>query len=57
MITDPVFQVDADGIKAPTYEQVLDYFKNEARAIFGTDINLDSDTQDGQLLAILRIGI
>ena len=57
MITDPVFQVDADGIKAPTYEQVLDYFKNEARAIFGTDINLDSDTQDGRLLAIFAMAV
>lgn len=52
MITDPTFKVTADGIAAPTYAEILEYFQAKARAIFGTDINLDADTQDGQMIAI-----
>lgn len=54
---DPVFQVTADGIKAPSYEEVLDHFKSEARRIFGDDINLDEDTADGQTLAIFSLAL
>ena len=57
MITDPVFKVSATGIKAPTYEEILEFFKDRARHIFGTDINLDADTQDGQLIAIFALAL
>ena len=51
-ISDPVFRVTSDGITAPSYDEILDYFQTQARSIFGSDINLDADTQDGQLIAI-----
>lgn len=51
-MSDPVFSVTENGITAPTYEEVLTYFQGKAREIFGSDVNLDADTQDGQLIAI-----
>lgn len=56
-ITDPVAQVTAGGVTAPTYDEVLEYLQEGARGIFGEDINLDADTQDGQLLAIFAKAI
>lgn len=53
----PVFQVTEQGISAPSYEQILTYFQGEARKIFGEDINLDADTQDGQLIAIFSAAV
>jgi uncharacterized phage protein gp47/JayE len=53
MIDSPVFKITEQGISAPTYEEILEYFQTQARNIFGSDINLDADTQDGQLIAIV----
>lgn len=52
-ITSPVAMITADGITAPAYDEVLEYYKEKARGIFGSDINLDADTEDGQAIAIL----
>lgn len=57
MISDPVFQVTAQGIQAPSYGEILEYLQAEARRIFGSDITLDADTQDGQLIAIVAAAI
>lgn len=51
-ITSPVAMITADGITAPAYDEVLEYYKEKARGIFGSDINLDADTEDGQAIAI-----
>lgn len=56
-ITDPIFQVTSEGISAPDYADILDYFKTKAQGIFGSDINLDADTQDGQLIAIFAAAV
>lgn len=56
-ISDPVFQVTAQGITAPSYAEILEYLQSEARRIFGSDVNLDADTQDGQLIAIVAAAI
>ena len=57
MITDPVFSITSAGASAPSYDDVLEYFKSRAREIFGGDINLDADTQDGQLLAVFALAV
>lgn len=57
MITSPIFRVNAQGIHAPSYAEILEYFTAQAQTIFGSDINLDADTQDGQLLAIFASAI
>nr|DAQ83245.1 MAG TPA: Baseplate J like protein [Caudoviricetes sp.] len=56
-VRSPVFKVSMDGITAPSYEEILEYFREKARGIFGSDINLDADTQDGQLLAIFALAL
>ena len=56
-ISDPVFRVTSDGITAPSYDEILDYFQTQARSIFGSDSNLDADTQDGQLIAIFSAAL
>ena len=42
--------IDATGIRAPGYGEVLQYFKDQYRAIYGADTYLEADSQDGQLL-------
>lgn len=43
--------VDATGFHRATYDEVLAYFNDIYRTIFGNDINIDPDTQDGDLIA------
>ena len=57
MIIDPVFKVSESGISAPSYSEILEYFQSKAREIFGQDVDLDADTQDGQLIAIFASAI
>lgn len=57
MIDDPVFSVTETGISAPSYEEIYEYLKDRMRAIFGDDINLDADTQDGQMVGIVAAAI
>lgn len=49
--------ITAAGISAPTYAQVLDYLQTQYRAIYGSDIYLGADSQDGQFIAILAKAI
>ena len=57
MISNPVAIIDATGISVPVYSDVLDYLQEQYRAIYGQDIDLDADTQDGQWVAILAQAI
>lgn len=57
MIDDPVFLVTETGISAPSYEEIYEYLKGRMRNIFGDDINLDADTQDGQMVGIVAAAI
>ncbi|UIA94535.1 baseplate J/gp47 family protein (plasmid) [Erwinia tracheiphila] len=49
--------IDATGIHAPTYAYLLDWLKGKYREIYGNDIYLEADSQDGQWLAILASAI
>lgn len=57
MISNPVFSVTENGIQAPSYAEILEYFQSQARNIFGQDVNIDADTQDGQLVAIFALAL
>lgn len=57
MISNPVFSVTENGIQAPSYAEILEYFQSQAREIFGQDVNIDADTQDGQLIAIFALAL
>ena len=50
------FTVDEFGISAPSYADILGSLKYSYRSIYGQDVNLDDDTQDGQWLAVLAAG-
>jgi len=57
MISNPVFTVSENGIQAPSYAEILEYFQSQAREIFGQDVDIDADTQDGQLIAIFALAL
>lgn len=50
-------QITATGVTAPDYPTILSSLQASYRGIYGTDVNLDPDTQDGQLLAIFAQAI
>ncbi|HGL5074075.1 TPA: baseplate J/gp47 family protein [Burkholderia multivorans] len=49
--------IDANGITAPTYADVLAYLQDQYRSIYGADTYLEPDSQDGQLLAMFAQAI
>lgn len=53
----PVCTISDAGIFKPDYAAVLAYFQDEVRGIFGQDIYIDPDSQDGQLLAIFAAAV
>lgn len=50
-------QITAAGISAPDYPTILASLQDSYRGIYGSDVDLDPDTQDGQLLAIFARAI
>lgn len=46
-------KITPTGITAPSYADILESLKEQMQAIFGSDIYLESDSQDGQMLAII----
>ena len=50
-------QVTATGIVAPDYDDILAQLQNAFYQIYGTDSDLDPDSQDGQFLSILAQAI
>ncbi|WP_315809504.1 baseplate J/gp47 family protein [Pseudomonas sp. C9-3] len=49
--------IDASGISAPSYADVLDYLQQQYRSIYGADVYLGNDSQDGQFLGVLALAI
>ena len=49
--------ISASGITAPTYADIYAYFQAKYQAIYGTDVYIDPDSQDGQLLAVFAQAI
>lgn len=52
-ITSPAPVITVDGITAPSYADILDFFQVQYRLIYGADIYLGNDSQDGQFLGVL----
>lgn len=57
MATTPVCVVDETGIHVPSYTDVLAYFQTAYQGIYGSDIVISNDSQDGQLLAIFALAV
>lgn len=49
--------IDASGISAPSYAEVLAYLQQQYRSIYGADVYLGNDSQDGQFLGVLALAI
>jgi uncharacterized phage protein gp47/JayE len=49
--------IDSTGIHTPTYPDVLAELQTNFRAIFGADVYLESDSQEGQMLAMFALAI
>lgn len=49
--------ITAKGISAPTYAEVLDFLKTQYQSIYGADVYLGSDSQDGQFLGVIALAI
>lgn len=47
--------IDRDGIHLPDYATTLEALQTQVRGIFGEDIYLDADSQEGQLVAIFAL--
>ncbi|MCA8073219.1 baseplate J/gp47 family protein [Burkholderia vietnamiensis] len=52
-ISSPVAVINANGITAPSYAEILDYWQTKYRSIYGQDVYLEPDSQDGQFLGVL----
>jgi uncharacterized phage protein gp47/JayE len=49
--------VDASGIHAPTFLSIQNYLIAQFQAIYGDDIVVSNDSQDGQLIGIFAVAI
>jgi hypothetical protein len=49
--------IDTAGIHAPPFQDILTYLQTQMQGIFGSDIYLSNDSQDGQMLGIFATAI
>lgn len=49
--------IDANGIHAPQFSDILAYLQTQYRSIYGADVYLGNDSQDGQFLGIVASAI
>lgn len=49
--------IDANGITAPNFADILDYLQTQYRGIYGEDVYLGNDSQDGQFLGVIASAI
>lgn len=49
--------ISATGISAPTYDAILQSLVESVQAIYGSDVYIAPDSQDGQMLAIFAAAI
>lgn len=57
MITTTAPTITTTGIVAPSFAEVLEYLQFKYQEIFGADVYLGNDSQDGQLLAVFALAI
>jgi uncharacterized phage protein gp47/JayE len=49
----PITTIDANGVTVPLFTDVLAYLQEQYQTIYGADVNLAEDTQDGQWVGII----
>lgn len=50
-------QITENGISAPSFAQILQSLQESVQAIYGSDVYISPDSQDGQFLALIAKGI
>jgi hypothetical protein len=53
----PQIVIDRAGLKLPTYDELHLYFRSVYQDVYGGDIVITPDSQDGQLLAIMSLAV
>jgi len=57
-VTDfPAATIDSTGIHVPDFSTVIAWMKEQYRQIYGDDIYIDNDSQDGQLIGIFALAL
>jgi uncharacterized phage protein gp47/JayE len=56
-ITTTAPTISATGISAPSYSDVFAFLQSQYRSIYGADLYLGSDSQDGQFLGVIAASI
>jgi uncharacterized phage protein gp47/JayE len=51
--TPPVCTINTTGIHVPAFQDILTYFTAGYQAIYGADVYLGNDSQDGELISLL----
>jgi uncharacterized phage protein gp47/JayE len=49
----PITTIDANGVTVPLFTDVLAYLQQQYQTVYGFDVNLSEDTQDGQWVGII----
>lgn len=49
--------IDANGIQVPPFEDVLVFLQGKYREIYGADVYLENDSQDGQFLGVIATAV
>lgn len=57
MAVSDLFYLTSTGIVYPDYPTVLESLKDEYRTIYGDDVYLEADSQDGQWVAVLALAM
>lgn len=57
MAISELFYLNENGVVFPDYPTVLEQLKQEYRIIYGEDVYLEADSQDGQWLSILALAM
>jgi len=57
VITTTAPTISATGITAPSYADIFAYLQAQYRSIYGADLYLEADSQDGQFLGVLAAAI
>jgi len=55
--TAPVATIDATGLHLPDFAVVLNYFITGYQSIYGADVYLGNDSQDGQLMSLFATAV
>ncbi len=48
----PICKIDATGIHRPTLDECVAYYNDSYKGVYGQDVYIDPDAQDGQMLGI-----